>query len=102
MKNLKKWKNRRERNRWNCRKRLAAFVLAAFLAASAVRETARMEAGEWVPAQEQPALLAWWGTLYPDFCFGVHGERADDKKNAKEPWASGVKISFWLAQALDW
>ena len=42
--------------------------------------------------QEQTAVTAWWGTIYPKFCF------ADAKKDGK----GSVKISLWLAQALDW
>ena len=45
--------------------------------------------------QEQTAITAWWGTLYPKFCFSQFPE---DHKDRKED----VKISFWLAQALDW
>ena len=33
----------------------------------------------------QPQFYAWWGTIYP--------ENGENKP---------VKISFWLAQALDW
>ncbi len=42
--------------------------------------------------REQRAVSAWWGTIYPKFCF------ADAKKDGKD----SVKISLWLAQALDW
>lgn len=45
--------------------------------------------------QEQTAITAWWGTLYPKFCFSQFPE---DHKDRKED----IKISFWLAQALDW
>ena len=41
----------------------------------------------------QPQFYAWWGTIYPEFCF----EKAEDNGENKP-----VKISFWLAQALDW
>lgn len=41
----------------------------------------------------QPQMYAWWGTLYPEFCF-EKGEDADESKT--------VKLSFWLAKALDW
>ena len=36
-------------------------------------------------------LVAWWGTLYPQFCF------EGDPEHAK-----GVKVSFWLAKVLNW
>lgn len=45
--------------------------------------------------QEQTAVTAWWGTLYPKFCFARFPAENKDKKEE-------VKISFWLAQVLDW
>lgn len=41
----------------------------------------------------QPQFYAWWGTIYPEFCFEKAGDNGENKP---------VKISFWLAQALDW
>lgn len=35
-------------------------------------------------------LTAWWGTLYPKFCFSETSS------------GSEVKISFWLAKVLGW
>ncbi len=50
--------------------------------------------------QKEPGVLAWWGTLYPRFCFA---ERQDEgtKEEGKDT-GHKVKISFWLAKALDW
>ena len=45
--------------------------------------------------QEQAAVTAWWGTLYPKFCFSQFPEENKGQKD-------DIKISFWLAQALDW
>lgn len=45
--------------------------------------------------QEQTAVTAWWGTLYPKFCFSQLPAENKEKKD-------DIKISFWLAQALDW
>ena len=45
--------------------------------------------------QEQTAVTAWWGTLYPKFCFSQIPEENKDQKD-------DIKISFWLARALDW
>ena len=45
-----------------------------------------------MPSIMKEAVSAWWGTIYPKFCF------ADAKKDGK----GSVKISLWLAQALDW
>ena len=41
----------------------------------------------------RPQMYAWWGTLYPEFCF----EKGEDAGESKT-----VKLSFWLAKALDW
>ena len=38
-------------------------------------------------------FYAWWGTIYPEFCF----EKGEDTDESKP-----VKLSFWLAKALDW
>ena len=45
--------------------------------------------------QEQTAVTAWWGTRYPKFCFSQIPEENKDQKD-------DIKISFWLARALDW
>lgn len=47
------------------------------------------------PAEE--AVTAWWGTMYPEFCFSRKG---DD--GAGEASRHKVKISFWLAKTLNW
>lgn len=41
----------------------------------------------------QPQFYAWWGTLYPEFCFEKGGDTDESQS---------VKLSFWLAKALDW
>ena len=41
---------------------------------------------------DQAKITAWWGTIYPRFCFSSAEENNGEK----------LKISFWLAQALDW
>lgn len=41
----------------------------------------------------QPEFYAWWGSIYPEFCF----EKVEKNEENKP-----VKISFWLAKALDW
>ena len=67
---------------------LAAGLVGAFLV-NAVPE--RTEYTENI-YREQAQITAWWGSLYPKFCF------AEKPENTKEK----VKISFWLAQVLDW
>lgn len=59
-------------------------ALAAFLTVSAPNVSGKQ------------SVLAWWGTLYPEFCF-VKTEDSDDISPR-----SHVKISFWLAKALNW
>lgn len=46
-----------------------------------------------IPEFYNPQLYAWWGTIYPEFCF----EKGEDTDETKP-----VKLSFWLAKALDW
>lgn len=38
--------------------------------------------------------LAWWGTMYPQFCFA--------EKSVEDTEGREVKISFWLAKHLEW
>lgn len=45
------------------------------------------------PEFYNPQFYAWWGTIYPEFCF----EKGEDTDETKP-----VKLSFWLAKALDW
>lgn len=62
--------------------RLTVSVLAAMAAAALVADCIRIP--EFSPA------AAWWGTLYPEFCY------AEEKEDGSP------KISFWLAEVLDW
>ena len=50
--------------------------------------------------QEQTAVTAWWGSIYPEFCFSEWDQYGCDVE--KFPSEQRPKISFWLAQALDW
>ena len=59
-----------------------------FLKQAMLRETVQNR-------KEQAAVTAWWGTLYPKFCFSRFP--SDDKVKKDD-----IKISFWLAQALNW
>lgn len=43
--------------------------------------------GSAVSGRTAPGVVAWWGSLYPQFCFS----QTDQKP----------KISFWLAKALE-
>ena len=53
--------------------------------------------------QEQTAVTAWWGTLYPKFCFSQFPEENKGQNDVEKfPSEQRPKISFWLAQALDW
>lgn len=56
-----------------------------------------------VPARAQePALMTWWGTLYPGFCFGTSEIISDTENKCESSKEHKVKISFWLAKAFDW
>ena len=47
---------------------------------------------------EDSGIMAWWGTLYPQFCFEDTHTAADNYENTvKQP----PKLSFWLAKALE-
>lgn len=46
--------------------------------------------------------LAWWGTLYPQFCFSKIEKPQGEEESCRESHGNQVKISFWLAKALDW
>lgn len=61
-------------------------LLAVMIPAGVSRE-------KWIAGFRQPQLYAWWGSIYPEFCF----EKAEGNDENKP-----VKISFWLAKALDW
>jgi hypothetical protein len=51
------------------------------------------------PAGTSPCL-AWWGTLYPQFCFSEIQGEADDTKTAEKNTTSAPKMTFWLAKVL--
>lgn len=76
------------------RKRIYVSVLAGMAAAVLT-----------VGIPQRESRLAWWGTLYPEFCFSELPDRTE-KENPQEDRAilpeQEVKISFWLAKALDW
>lgn len=68
----------------NRNKRLWVSLLAGVLCTALLAGEPEMTE----PRQREPALTAWWGTLYPGFCF------AQRKPGAK------LKISFKLAELL--
>lgn len=74
------------------RKRMGISVLAGMLAAIILSGALQYD-----PEQK---ILAWWGVMYPEFCFAEkQTEHTDEKDKEKQP---RVKVSFWLAKALDW
>ena len=47
---------------------------------------------------EDSGIMAWWGTLYPQFCFERGSQNSTNYENTvKQP----PKLSFWLAKALE-
>lgn len=78
-------------------RKLLISLTVGLLGAMAVNvcETAFPEKVEYfVQIQKAPEqMTAWWGTLYPKFCFSEIPEGVEEKD---------VKISFWLARVLNW
>lgn len=75
----------RERFKISDRLRKILWVLAA----TAVIMTVTANSANFYDSK----FCAWWGTLYPEFCFEKGGDTDETKP---------VKLSFWLAKALDW
>ena len=44
-------------------------------------------------------VLAWWGSIYPEFCFSEWDQYGCDVE--KFPSEQRPKISFWLAKAIE-
>lgn len=76
----------------NTRRRIVLALITALVLTIAVPVTQKVDL---VEKPHTEAVMAWWGTMYPDFCFSEKPESAH-KKGKK------VKISFWLAKHLDW
>lgn len=74
------------------RKRLPAVLLTVCLAVQPLASGRTRE----------PALMTWWGTLYPGFCFGTSDRASDTEERTETSKEHKVKISFWLAKAFDW
>lgn len=63
--------------------RILLAVVAGLLAVTLGTATPR---GRTVP------VMGWWGVLYPQYCFEeTHQENKGD-----------IRLTFWLAKALDW
>ena len=69
----------------NRKKRLCISLIAALF----------LTAGTGAGMKKNVPALAWWGSMYPQFCFAEEEEDTDEKE-------SEVKISFWLAKQLEW
>lgn len=59
-----------------------------------------------IPHTEKPdvPLMAWWGTLYPKFCFSeVPREEATETAESEMEYPGGVHIrtSFWVADFIE-
>lgn len=57
----------------------------------------REETGQPALMEQQPPVLAWWGTLYPKFCFA---DIPDSDREAPDSEKPKIKITFWLARFL--
>ena len=52
---------------------------------------------QWRGSQKN--VLAWWGSIYPEFCFSEWDQYGCDVE--KFPSEQRPKISFWLAKAIE-
>ena len=48
---------------------------------------------------QDTAVMSWWETLYPKFCFAKNNSPKDFSEDVEK---DDVKISFWLAKVLGW
>lgn len=73
------------------KKRIFISLLAGAAGAALAAGGLRIPAGT--------GTAAWWGTMYPEFCFSASADREEDRDGAEN---NRPRISFWLAKALDW
>ena len=75
----------------NRKHRVQASILAGMLALALL--------GGSVPGSHTPGVMAWWGSIYPEFCFSETDRyNTDSEKILPE---QKPKISFWLAKAFE-
>mgnify|MGYP007091035385 FL=1 len=86
--------NKKSKNR-KLRRKLSFVLFVAAVGVLMMRAMPGMSGKITKIAERQAAVTAWWGTLYPKFCFSQFPEENKGQKD-------DIKISFWLAQALDW
>ena len=78
----------------NWKKRLLLSVMTGMLAVTLPKGTSTATPGR----VEDCSIMAWWGTLYPQFCFERGSQNSTNYENTvKQP----PKLSFWLAKALE-
>lgn len=76
---------------------ITAGMLAAILAVGSTGEGKAYE-----------PMVAWWGALYPKFCFMEVKENEEALSDIDKTDSGGdslrprLKISFWVAKALNW
>lgn len=59
---------------------------------------------EYGLTKENPQLMAWWGTMYPEFCFatGSTDAKKDSGKGGKAQESNGeLKISWWIWEQME-
>lgn len=79
--------------------RINRFFISIIIALTA----AFLMAGNTYSAAFKHPVTAWWGTMYPGFCFSEQpGKTSSLGKDSEESALPGRKISFWLAKALNW
>lgn len=76
------------------RYRVAVSLFAGILAVSCMAGSVKMPVNRPV---------AWWGALYPEFCFAEDPQKEENDQNeTEEEEECRPKISFWLAKAFNW
>lgn len=86
--------NKKSKNK-KLRRKLSFVLFVAAVGVLMMRAMPGMSGKIAKIAERRQEQTAWWGTLYPKFCFSQFPEENKGQKD-------DIKISFWLAQALDW
>ena len=95
---------------WDRKRRAIIVLLTALVSAVVIsggRDPLRNGWRRDLPWEAAPGLTAWWGVMYPEFCFaqGVEAEEdapekrisAQNVAGEKESGKRQVKFTFWIA-----
>jgi hypothetical protein len=81
-----------------------ALLVIAYPVKSSERSTVCPAGSSQAGISAYSGTTAWWGTLYPKFCFAQKEQEnsAGQAKEEGEETYSQPKISFYLAKFFDW